>query len=88
MKGSAQLLILQDYIKTLPNGVAEVKAYIGSSNAYADLAAGASGLGGCDPLPNLPICKRPSQRSRRCCHRSAAGIFRLGAKETRDRDAA
>jgi polar amino acid transport system substrate-binding protein len=40
MKGSAQLLILQDYVKTLPNGVAEVKVYIGSSNAYADLAAG------------------------------------------------
>ena len=40
MKGSAQLLILQDYVKTLPGGVAEVKAYIGSSNAYADLAAG------------------------------------------------
>src|SRR5580658_6502693 len=40
MKGSAQLQILQDYAKTLPGGVAEVKVYIGSSNAYADLAAG------------------------------------------------
>jgi polar amino acid transport system substrate-binding protein len=40
MKGSAQLQILQDYIKTLPKGVEEVKVYIGSSNAYADLAAG------------------------------------------------
>jgi polar amino acid transport system substrate-binding protein len=40
MKGSAQLQILQDYIKTLPKGVEDVKVYIGSSNAYADLAAG------------------------------------------------
>ncbi len=40
MKGSAQLQILQDYAKTLPGGVEEVKIYIGSSNAYADLAAG------------------------------------------------
>jgi polar amino acid transport system substrate-binding protein len=40
MKGSAQLQILQDYIKTLPSPVEEVKVYIGSSNAYADLAVG------------------------------------------------
>jgi polar amino acid transport system substrate-binding protein len=40
MKGSAQLQILQDYIKMLPGGVEDVKVYIGSSNAYADLAAG------------------------------------------------
>jgi polar amino acid transport system substrate-binding protein len=40
MKGSAQLQILQDYIKTLPGRVEDVKVYIGSSNAYADLAAG------------------------------------------------
>jgi polar amino acid transport system substrate-binding protein len=40
MKGSAQLQILTDYAKTLPGGAADIKAYIGSSNAYADLAAG------------------------------------------------
>jgi polar amino acid transport system substrate-binding protein len=40
MKGSAQLQILTDYAKTLPGGAGEIKVYIGSSNAYADLAAG------------------------------------------------
>jgi polar amino acid transport system substrate-binding protein len=39
-KGSAQLQILQQYVKTLPGGVKEVKEYIGSPNSYADLAAG------------------------------------------------
>lgn len=40
MKGSAQLQILTDYAKTLPGGAGEIKVYIGSSNAYADLSAG------------------------------------------------
>lgn len=40
MKGSAQLQILQDYVKTLPKPVQDVKIYIGSTNAYADLAVG------------------------------------------------
>jgi polar amino acid transport system substrate-binding protein len=40
MKGSAQLQTLTDYAKTLPGGAADIKVYIGSSNAYADLAAG------------------------------------------------
>jgi polar amino acid transport system substrate-binding protein len=40
MKGSAQLQILTDYAKTLPGGAADIKVYIGSTNAYADLAAG------------------------------------------------
>jgi polar amino acid transport system substrate-binding protein len=38
-KGSAQTKVLQDYVKTLPGGAQEVKEYIGSPNAYADLQA-------------------------------------------------
>lgn len=51
-KGSMQLQTLQDYVKTLPGGVPDLKVYIGSTNLYADVAAGridaASGS-----LPNL-----------------------------------
>jgi polar amino acid transport system substrate-binding protein len=51
-KGSMQLQTLTDYAKTLPSGVEDVKVYIGSTNLYADVAAGriaaASGS-----LPNL-----------------------------------
>ena len=39
-KGSEQLQTLEDYAKTLPGGTKEIKVYIGSPNAYADLAAG------------------------------------------------
>jgi polar amino acid transport system substrate-binding protein len=39
-KGSAQTKVLQDYAAKLPGGVREVKEYIGSPNAYADLEAG------------------------------------------------
>ncbi len=39
-KGSAQTKLLQDYVKTLPGGVQEIKEYIGSPNAFADLQAG------------------------------------------------
>ncbi len=51
-KGSMQLQTLTDFAKTLPGGVEDVKVYIGSTNLYADVAAGriqaASGS-----LPNL-----------------------------------
>jgi polar amino acid transport system substrate-binding protein len=51
-KGSMQLQTLQDYVKTLPGGVPDLKVYIGSTNLYADVGAGriaaASGS-----LPNL-----------------------------------
>jgi polar amino acid transport system substrate-binding protein len=51
-KGSMQLQTLQDYVKTLPGGVSDLKIYIGSTNLYADVGAGrlaaASGS-----LPNL-----------------------------------
>lgn len=51
-KGSMQLQTLQDFAKTLPGGVEDIKVYIGSTNLYADVAAGriaaASGS-----LPNL-----------------------------------
>ena len=51
-KGSMQLQTLQDYVKTLPGGVPDLKIYIGSTNLYADVSAGriaaASGS-----LPNL-----------------------------------
>lgn len=40
MKGSQQLQTLEDYAKSLPGGAKEIKVYIGSPNAYADLAAG------------------------------------------------
>jgi polar amino acid transport system substrate-binding protein len=40
IKGSAQLTMLQNYIATLPGGVKDLKIYIGSTNAYADLSAG------------------------------------------------
>jgi polar amino acid transport system substrate-binding protein len=51
-KGSMQLQTLEDYAKTLPGGVKDIKIYIGSTNLYADVDAGrieaASGS-----LPNL-----------------------------------
>src|SRR3954447_18069536 len=51
-KGSMQLQTLVDFSKTLPGGVEDIKVYIGSTNLYADVAAGriaaASGS-----LPNL-----------------------------------
>jgi len=43
---------LQDYVQTLPGGVKEIKEYLGSPNAYADLEAGRiSAVAG--SLPNL-----------------------------------
>ena len=39
-KGSAQTETLRAYANTLPGGVSEVKEYMGSPNAYADLSAG------------------------------------------------
>jgi len=51
-KGSAQTKVLRDYVETLPGGVQEVKEYIGSPNAYADLQAGRiAAVAG--SLPNL-----------------------------------
>lgn len=51
-KGSAQTKLLQDYVKTLPGGVKEVKEYIGSPNAFADLQAGRV-VAVAGSLPNL-----------------------------------
>jgi polar amino acid transport system substrate-binding protein len=39
-KGSAQTETLRAYANTLPGGVSDVKEYMGSPNAYADLSAG------------------------------------------------
>jgi polar amino acid transport system substrate-binding protein len=51
-KGSAQTKLLQDYVHSLPGGVKEIKEYIGSPNAYADLEAGRiAAVAG--SLPNL-----------------------------------
>ena len=51
-KGSAQTKLLQDYAQSLPGGVKEIKEYIGSPNAYADLEAGRiAAVAG--SLPNL-----------------------------------
>jgi polar amino acid transport system substrate-binding protein len=51
MKGSSQLKSLEEYVAKLPTP-AEVKVYIGSNNAYADLAAGrVSAVSG--SLPNI-----------------------------------
>ncbi|MGH9806422.1 MAG: transporter substrate-binding domain-containing protein, partial [Terriglobia bacterium] len=51
-KGSAQTKLLQEYVKTLPGGVQEVKEYIGSPNAFADLQAGRV-VAVAGSLPNL-----------------------------------
>jgi polar amino acid transport system substrate-binding protein len=51
-KGSAQTKLLQDYAQTLPGGVKEIKEYIGSPNAYADLEAGRI-VAVAGSLPNL-----------------------------------
>lgn len=51
-KGSAQTKLLQDYVKTLPGGVKEIKEYIGSPNAFADLQAGRV-VAVAGSLPNL-----------------------------------
>jgi polar amino acid transport system substrate-binding protein len=51
-KGSAQTKLLQDYVQTLPGGVQEIKEYIGSPNAYADLEAGRI-VAVAGSLPNL-----------------------------------
>ncbi len=51
-KGSAQTKLLQDYVQTLPGGVKEIKEYIGSPNAYADLQAGRI-VAVAGSLPNL-----------------------------------
>jgi polar amino acid transport system substrate-binding protein len=39
-KGSAQTETLRAYVNTLPGGVSDVKEYLGSPNAFADLSAG------------------------------------------------
>lgn len=51
-KGSAQTKLLQEYVKTLPGGVQELKEYIGSPNAFADLQAGRI-VAVAGSLPNL-----------------------------------
>jgi polar amino acid transport system substrate-binding protein len=51
-KGSAQTKLLQDYAQTLPGGVKQIKEYIGSPNAYADLEAGRI-VAVAGSLPNL-----------------------------------
>jgi polar amino acid transport system substrate-binding protein len=51
-KGSAQTKELRSYADTLPGGVKEIKEYIGSPNAYADLQAGRV-VAVAGSLPNL-----------------------------------
>jgi len=51
-KGSAQTKLLQDFVQTLPGGVKEIKEYLGSPNAYADLEAGRI-VAVAGSLPNL-----------------------------------
>jgi polar amino acid transport system substrate-binding protein len=51
-KGSAQTKLLQDYAQSLSGGVKEIKEYIGSPNAYADLEAGRI-VAVAGSLPNL-----------------------------------
>jgi polar amino acid transport system substrate-binding protein len=51
-KGSAQTKELRTYAETLPGGVKEIKEYIGSPNAYADLEAGRI-VAVAGSLPNL-----------------------------------
>jgi polar amino acid transport system substrate-binding protein len=51
-KGSAQTKVLTEYAAKLPGGVQEIKEYIGSPNAYADLEAGRI-VAVAGSLPNL-----------------------------------
>jgi polar amino acid transport system substrate-binding protein len=51
-KGSAQTKLLQDFVRALPGGVKEIKEYIGSPNAFADLEAGRI-VAVAGSLPNL-----------------------------------
>lgn len=51
-KGSAQTKALTEYAAKLPGGVKEIKEYIGSPNAYADLEAGRI-VAVAGSLPNL-----------------------------------
>lgn len=51
-KGSAQTKVLQEYAAKLPGGVQEIKEYIGSPNAFADLEAGRI-VAVAGSLPNL-----------------------------------
>jgi polar amino acid transport system substrate-binding protein len=56
-KGSAQTKELRAYTERLPGGVKEIKEYVGSPNAYADLQAGrVSAIAG--SLPNLAYLVR------------------------------
>ena len=51
-KGSAQTKLLQDFVRALPGGVKEIKEYIGSPNAFADLEVGRI-VAVAGSLPNL-----------------------------------
>ena len=51
-KGSAQTKVLIEYAGKLPGGVKEIKEYIGSPNAFADLEAGRI-VAVAGSLPNL-----------------------------------
>ena len=61
MKGSEQLQTLEDYAKTLPGGLKDIKVYIGSPNAYADLAAGRVSAVATS-LPNLLFLQKNNPR--------------------------
>ncbi|HXM71371.1 MAG TPA: transporter substrate-binding domain-containing protein [Thermoanaerobaculia bacterium] len=61
-KGSAQTKLLQDYVQTLPGGVQEIKEYIGSPNAYADLEAGRI-VAVAGSLPNLAYLVKTRSQS-------------------------
>jgi polar amino acid transport system substrate-binding protein len=51
-KGTSMLKLLQDYAKTLPGGVKEIREYIDYNQGYADMLAGRI-VAMANPLPNI-----------------------------------
>lgn len=51
-RGSSMLKLLQDYAKTLPGGVPEIREYIDYNQGYADMIAGRI-VAMANPLPNI-----------------------------------
>src|SRR5690606_22773842 len=51
-KGTSMHKLLQDYAKTLPGGVKEIREYIDDNQGYADMIAGRI-VAMANPLPNI-----------------------------------
>ena len=51
-KGTSMLRLLQEYVKTLPGGVKEIREYIDYNQGYADMIAGRI-VAMANPMPNI-----------------------------------